>query len=133
MSNSSVPDSYAVAGGRFNVGANRLSLLALVVVGKLLDVVSTVVVLSLRDDVYESMWVARTLMERFGMVTGSLVTGVIAVVGVVLLAESGEVVSRGVPDEWAPDGYPAAFRVITYCSAGVWYGFLGVHNFLLLF
>lgn len=133
MSNSSAPEPYAVGGGRFAVGADRASLLVVLVAGKLLDAVSTVTVLALRDDVYESMWVTRTLMERFGMVEGNLVTLVIAVVGVVLLAESGAVVSRLAPDGWAPDGYPAAFRVVTYCSAGMWYGFLGVHNFSLLF
>jgi hypothetical protein len=133
VSNSSVPESYAVGGGRFAVGANRYSLFAVLFVGKALDAVSTVTVLSLRDDVYESMWLTRTLMQELGMVTGALVTLVLAIVGVVALAESGEVVARLVPDDWAPDNYPAAFRVVTYCSAGVWYGFLGVHNFLLLF
>lgn len=131
VSNSS--SSYAVGGGRFAVGANRLGLLGLLVVGKLLDAVSTVTVLSLRDDVYESMWLTRTLMGEFGMVEGVLVTVVLAVVGVALLAESGELVARLAPDAWAPDGYPAAFRVVTYSSAAVWYGFLGVHNFMFLF
>ena len=133
MSNSSVPNSYAIGGGRFAVGADRASLLAVLFVGKALDAVSTVTVLSLRDDVYESMWLTRTLMEQLGMVTGVLVTVVLAVAGVALLAESGEAVARIAPDGWAPDEYPAAFRVVTYCSAGVWYGFLGVHNFSLLF
>ncbi|UPV99000.1 hypothetical protein M0R88_10725 [Halorussus gelatinilyticus] len=131
VSNSS--SSYAVGGGRFAVGADRLTLLVVLVVGKMLDAVSTVTVLSLRDDVYESMWLTRTLMDEFGMVEGVLVTVVLAVVGVALLAESGEVVARLVPDAWAPDGYPAAFRVVTYSSAAVWYGFLGVHNFMFLF
>ncbi|WP_135851991.1 hypothetical protein [Halorussus salinus] len=131
MSNSS--STFAVGGGRFAVGADRLGLLVLLVVGKLLDAVSTVTVLSLRDDVYESMWLTRTLMGEFGMVEGVLVTVVLAVVGVALLAESGEAVARLVPDSWAPDGYPAAFRVVTYSSAAVWYGFLGVHNFMFLF
>ena len=125
--------SYAVGGGRFTVGADRLTLLAVLVVGKLLDAVSTVTVLSLRDDVYESMWLTRTLMGEFGMVEGVLVTVVLAVVGVALLAESGAVVARLVPDEWTPDRYPAVFRVVTYCAAGVWYGCLGVHNFSFLF
>jgi hypothetical protein len=131
VSNSS--STYAVGGGRFAVGADRLTLLAVLVVGKMLDAVSTVTVLSLRDDVYESMWLTRTLMGEFGMVAGVLVTVVLAVVGVALLAESGAVLARLVPDGWAPDEYPAAFRVVTYCSAGVWYGFLGVHNFAFLF
>ncbi|UPV72921.1 hypothetical protein M0R89_10210 [Halorussus limi] len=131
MSNSST--SYAVGGGRFAVGADRLTLLAVLVVGKMLDAVSTVTVLSLREDVYESMWLTRTLMNELGMVEGVLVTVVLAVVGVALLAESGAVVARLVPDGWAPDEYPTAFRVVTYCSAGVWYGFLGVHNFSFLF
>lgn len=133
MSNSSVPNSYAVGGGRFAVGVDRATLFAVLFVGKALDAVSTVTVLSLRDDVYESMWLTRTLMEQFGMVTGVLLTVVLAVGGVMLLAESGELVSRLAPDGWAPDDYPTAFRVVTYCSAGVWYGFLGVHNFSLLF
>jgi len=90
VSNSS--STFAVGGGRFGVGADRLSLFALVVVGKLLDAVSTVTVLSLRDDVYESMWLTRTLMGEFGMVEGVLVTVVLAVAGVALLAESGELV-----------------------------------------
>ena len=133
MSNRSARDSYAIGGGRYSVGANRLGLLVLLFAGKALDAVSTVTVLSLRDDVYESMWLTRTLMAELGMVSGVLVTVVIAVGGVALLAESGELVARVVPDAWAPDQYPEAFRVITYCSAGAWYGFLGVHNFSLLF
>jgi len=130
---SNSPVSEVAGGGRYAVGANRAALLALLVAGKALDAISTVTVLSLRDDVYESMYVTRTLMQEFGMVPGVLVTVVIAVVGVALLAESAEVVARVVPDGWAPDDYPAAFRIVTYASAGVWYGFLGVHNFMLLF
>ncbi|WP_135830686.1 hypothetical protein [Halorussus halobius] len=126
-------NSYAVAGGRFGVGADRLSLVGVVLAGKLLDAVSTVTVLSLRDDVYESMWVTRSLMDHLGMVSGVLVTVVIAVVGVTVLAESGEALARIAPDAWAPAGYPAAFRVVTCCSAGMWYGVVGVHNFSLLF
>jgi hypothetical protein len=133
VSNSSVPDSYAVGGGRFAVGVDRATLFTVLFVGKALDAVSTVTVLSLREDVYESMWLTRTLMEQFGMVAGVLITVVLAVGGVMLLAESGELLARLVPDEWAPAGYPTAFRVVTCCSAGVWYGFLGVHNFSLLF
>ncbi|WP_276300209.1 hypothetical protein [Halorussus lipolyticus] len=132
MSNSSVP-SYAIDGGRFGVGADRATLFAVALAGKALDAISTVTVLSLRDDVYESMWLTRTLMQELGMVTGVLVTVVLAVVGVALLAESGELVARLAPDEWAPDEYPTAFRVVTYSSAGVWYGALGVHNFMFLF
>jgi len=131
VSNSSVSD--VAGGGRYAMGANRLALLALLVAGKALDAISTVTVLSLRDDVYESMYVTRTLMQELGMVPGVLVTVVIAVVGVALLAESAELVARVVPDAWAPDDYPAAFRIVTYASAGTWYGFLGVHNFMLLF
>lgn len=133
MSNNSVPSSYAVGGGRFAVGADRFTLLAVLFVGKAFDAISTVTVLSLRDDVYEAMWLTRTLMENLGMVAGVLVSVVLAVVGVVLLAESAELVARVVPEAWAPDDYPAAFRVVTYCSAGVWYAVLGVHNFMLLF
>ncbi|WP_170977220.1 hypothetical protein [Halorussus salinisoli] len=133
VSNSSVPSSYAIDGGRFGVGANRYTLFVVLFVGKALDAISTVTVLSLRENVYESMWLTRTLMREFGMVTGVLITVVLAVAGVVLLAESGEVVARLAPDGWAPDDYPAAFRVVTYCSAGLWYGFLGVHNFMFLF
>ncbi|WP_134669394.1 hypothetical protein [Halorussus marinus] len=132
MSNSSVSE-IGVAGGRYGVGASRAALLVVLIAGKALDAVSTVTVLSLRDDVYESMYVTRTLMQELGMVPGVLVTVVIAVGGVALLAESAEVVARIVPEGWAPDDYPAAFRVVTYASAGVWYGFLGVHNFMLLF
>lgn len=133
MSNSSVPNSYAVGGGRFAVGADRVSLLVVLFVGKALDAISTVTVLSLRENVYESMWLTRTLMQELGMVAGVLVTVVLAVVGVALLAESGEVVARIAPDGWAPDEYPTAFRVVTYSSAAVWYAFLGIHNFSLLF
>ena len=132
VSNSSVPNSYAVGGGRFGVGADRATLFAVVFAGKALDAISTVTVLSLRDDVYESVWLTRTLMAEFGMITGNLVTVLLAVVGVALLAESGEVVARLVPDDWAPAEYPNAFRVVTYFSAGVWYGALGVHNFMFL-
>ncbi|WP_193569997.1 MULTISPECIES: hypothetical protein [Halorussus] len=133
MSNSSVPGSYAFGGGRFAVGANRYSLLVVLVVGKALDAVSTVTVLSLREDVYESVWLTRTLIHEIGMVPGVLATVVLAVVGVAVLAESGEAVARLTPEGWAPDGYSDAFRVVTYCSAAAWYGFLGVHNFMFLF
>ncbi|WP_458206627.1 hypothetical protein [Haladaptatus sp. NG-SE-30] len=112
---------------------NRALLLVVLIAGKTLDAVSTVTVLHLRDDVFESVWLTRTLMQEFGMVTGSLITLVFAVVGVAILAESGLLVTRLLPDSWAPDGYPAAFRTTTYLAAGAWYGFLGVHNFLLLF
>lgn len=133
VSNSSVPRTYAVGGGRFAVGADRFSLLVVLFVGKALDAISTVTVLSLRDDVYEAMWLTRTLIEHLGMVTGVLVTVVLAVAGVMAVAESAELLTRIVPDGWAPDEYPTAFRVVTYCSAGVWYGILGVYNFMLLF
>ena len=133
MSNRSLSDGHPTGGGRYAVGANRLALLVIVFAGKALDAVSTVTVLSLRNDVYESMWLSRTLMAEFGTVTGVLITVVLAVVGVALLAESGELVAAAVPDSWAPDAYPAAFRTVTYCSAGAWYGFLGFHNFMLLF
>lgn len=133
MSNRSTRESHAIGGGRFSVGANRFGLLVVLFAGKALDAISTVTVLSLRDDVYESMWLTRTLMAELGMVTGVLITVILAVVGVALLAESGELVARVVPDAWAPDDYPDAFRVVTYCSAGAWYGFLGIHNFSLLF
>jgi hypothetical protein len=133
VSNSSVPNSYAIDGGRFGVGADRATLLGVVFAGKALDAISTVTVLSLRDDVYESMWLTRTLMGEFEMVTGVFITVFLAVAGVALLAESGEVVARLAPDGWAPEEYPTAFRVVTYASAGVWYGFLGVHNFMFLF
>lgn len=133
MSNRSVSRSSVGGSGRYAVGANRYALFAVLFAGKALDAVSTVTVLSLRDDVYESMWLTRTLMAELGMVTGVSVTVVIAVGGVMVFAESGEFVARAAPEEWAPDEYPAAFRVITYCSAGAWYGFLGLHNFSLLF
>ena len=133
MSNRSYSDALATGSGRYAVGANRTGLLALVLLGKSLDAVSTITVLQLRDDVYESMWVTRTLMEHLGLVTGVLVTVVLAVVGVAILAECGELLARLVPDSWAPDAYPRAFRVVTCASAGVWYGYLGVHNFMLLF
>lgn len=133
MSNRSYTDAYATESGRYALGANRLGLLAIVFLGKSLDAISTITVLSLRDDVYESMWLTRTLIEQIGLVTGVLLTVVLAVGGVAILAESGELVSRLAPDSWAPDAYPRAFRVVTYASAGVWYGYLGVHNFMLLF
>ena len=133
MSNRSYSDTFGTGSGRYALGANRVALLALVLLGKSLDAVSTIAVLQLRDDVYEAMWLTRTLMDHLGLVTGVLVTIVVAVGGVAILAESGAVVARIVPDSWAPDAYPRAFRVVTYASAGVWYGYLGVHNFMLLF
>jgi hypothetical protein len=112
---------------------NRAWLLAVLVGGKTLDAVSTITVLHLRDDMFESVWLTRKLMQEFGMVGGSLVTLLFAVVGVAILAESGLLVERLLPESWVPKGYPAAFRTTTYLAAGAWYGFLGVHNFLLLF
>lgn len=125
-------DSYAVAGGRFEVGTDRRSLVAVVLVGKLLDAASTVTVLSLRENVSESTWLTRALMEQFGVVPGVLLTVVLAVVGVAALAESGHALARLTPDAWTPEGYPTAFRVVTCWSAGAWYGVVGVHNVSLL-
>lgn len=131
MSNSSV--------GRFEArrewptaAPDRAWLLAVLIGGKTLDAVSTITVLHLRTDVFESVWLTRTLMDHFGTVAGSLLTLVFAVVGVVILAESGLVIERLLPDSWTPNGYPAAFRTTTYLAAGGWYAFLGVHNFLYL-
>jgi len=125
-------DSYAVAGGRFEVGTDRRSLVAVVLVGKLLDAGSTATVLALRENVAESTWLTRTLMEQFGVVPGVLVTVVVAVVGVAALAESGHALARLAPDAWTPEGYPTAFRVVTCWSSGAWYGVVGVHNVSLL-
>lgn len=132
MSNRSV-EGFQATRGWPTFAPNRAWLLLALVGGKALDAVSTVTVLHLRDDVFESVWLTRTLMEEFGVVGGSLLTLVFAVVGVVILAESGLVIKRLLPDGWAPDGYPAAFRTTTYLAAGAWYAFLGVHNFSLLF
>ncbi|MCO8254176.1 hypothetical protein NKF26_10225 [Haladaptatus sp. AB618] len=112
---------------------NRAWLLAALVGGKTLDAVSTITVLKLRTDVFESVWLTRTLMDHFGMVAGSLLTLLFAVIGVTLLAESGLLFERVFPSSWVPTGYPAAFRTTIYLSAGAWYSFLGVHNFLFLF
>ncbi|SIQ89016.1 hypothetical protein SAMN05421858_0707 [Haladaptatus litoreus] len=132
MSNRSV-GGYGTADGWATHAPKRAWLLAALIAGKTLDAVSTVTVLHLRDDVFESVWLTRTLMETFGRVEGSLITLILAVVGVAILAESGLIIKRLLPDDWTPDGYPAAFRTTTYLAAGAWYGLLGVHNFLLLF
>ncbi|WP_435152686.1 hypothetical protein [Haladaptatus sp. DFWS20] len=132
MSNRSV-GGYESAEQWSTLAPKRAWLLAVLIAGKTLDAVSTVTVLHLRNDVFESVWLTRTLMESFGRVGGSLITLILAVVGVAILAESGLVIKRFLPDDWTPDGYPAAFRTTTYLAAGAWYGFLGVHNFLLLF
>jgi hypothetical protein len=132
MSNSSV-GWFETRGEWPTLAPNRVQLLAILIGGKTLDAVSTITVLHLRSDVFESVWLTRTLMQQFGTVAGSLITLVFAVVGVVALAESGLLVKRLLPESWAPEGYPAAFRTTTYLAAGAWYGFLGVHNFLYLF
>jgi hypothetical protein len=132
MSNRSL-GGYQTTGGWTAFAPARAWLLLALLGGKTLDAVSTVTVLHLRDDVFESVWLTRTLMNEFGAVGGSLITLVIAVVGVALLAESGLLIKRLLPDDWTPDGYPAAFRTTTYLAAGAWYAFLGVHNFSLLF
>ncbi|WP_231184110.1 hypothetical protein [Haladaptatus sp. DYF46] len=131
MSNSSA-DWFETRGEWPALAPTRVQLLAVLVAGKLLDAVSTIAVLHLRSDVFESVWLTRTLMEQFGVVAGSLITLVFAVIGVVALAESGLVIERLLPESWAPDGYPAAFRTTTYLAAGAWYGFIGVHNLLFL-
>ncbi len=112
---------------------NRAWLLAALIGGKTLDAVSTITVLQLRTDVFESVWLTRTLMSHFGMVVGSLLTLVLAVIGVILLAESGLFFERVLPNSWTPTGYSAAFRTTIYLAAGCWYGFLGLHNFMFLF
>ncbi|WP_227774294.1 hypothetical protein [Haladaptatus pallidirubidus] len=132
MSNRSV-GGYGTTDEWSTLAPKRVWLLAVLIGGKTLDAVSTVTVLHLRDDVFESVWLTRTLMETFGRVEGSLITLVFAVIGVAILAESGLAIKRLLPDDWTPDGYPAAFRTTTYIAAGAWYGLLGVHNFLLLF
>ncbi len=132
MSNRSV-DGFETRQAWPALAPSRAWLLAALIGGKMLDAVSTVTVLQLRTDVFESVWLTRTLMGHFGMVAGSLFTLVFAVVGVILLAESGLLIERVFPDSWIPAGYPAAFRTTIYLSAGAWYAFLGVHNFLFLF
>lgn len=128
MSNSSVGDFWTGEGFP-SFAPTRVQLLAVLVGGKTLDAVSTVVVLHLRDDVFESVWLTRKLMQEFGRIPGSFITLVMAVVGVALLAESGLAIERVFPDEWTPEGYPTAFRTTTYLAASMWYGYLGVHNF----
>ena len=128
MSNSSVGDLWT-GGSRASLAPTRVQLLAVLVAGKTLDAVSTVVVLNLRDDVYESVWLTRELMQALGRIPGSLVTLVMAVIGVAVLAESGLAIERTFPDGWTPEGYPTAFRTTTYLAASAWYAYLGVHNF----
>lgn len=110
----------------------RFTLVAALAAGKVLDATSTVVVLSLRSDVVESTPFVRHLFETFGLLAGSVISVVVAIVAIAVLAESGLLVARLVPEAWVPDWYPTAIRVGTYAVGTVWFALLGVHNFSLL-
>lgn len=110
---------------------DRRRLLVLVLCGKLVDAVSTVVVLGRRDDVREAIPLARRLMAAFGVVGGMSVLTVVAVVAVGLVAESGQLVRQVLPAV-TPEWYPRAIRTAVCLAAAAWFAGIGLRNFALL-
>ena len=110
----------------------RVQLAAALAAGKTFDATSTIVVLSLRDDVVESTPFVRELFETFGLAIGSVISVVVAIVAIAALAESGVLVERLVPSEWVPGWYSKAIRAGTYAVGTIWFALLGFHNFALL-
>lgn len=106
----------------------RRTLAAALLVGKGLDAVSTVVVLSLSDSVRESVPLSRALMAAFGPVGGMAVLTAITMVVVGLLAESGVLVERVAGGE-VPDWYVPGLRATVYLGCATWFGLVGLWNF----
>lgn len=106
----------------------RRTLAAVLVVGKGLDAVSTVVVLSLSDSVREAVPLARALMTAFGPVGGMVILTVATTVVVALLAESGVLIDRLAEDE-TPDWYVPGLRAAVYLGCATWFGLVGLWNF----
>lgn len=110
---------------------NRPTLAALLVVGKGLDTVGTIVALRIGTNVRETVPLAIWLMGRFGIELGMVILWVLAVVSVALVAEAGDVLYRLYPDE-VPEWYPDRLRTAVYLGGAVWFGAIGVRAFWLV-
>ncbi len=106
--------------------------MAALVAGKGLDATSTVFVLGALGGVRETVPFARTLMRAFGVVWGNVVLTLVAICVVALLAESGALVARLVPDA-TPSWYPSTVREVVYLGSAAWFTFVGLQNLWLLF
>lgn len=111
---------------------HRFPLAAMLIAGKGFDAVSTIVVLPLNPSFYETQWFTRQLMAEFGLVAGTAVSAIVAVAVVALLAESGVLVQKAMPDAWVPWWYAGAIRIGTYAFAGTWYALAGLRNLSLV-
>lgn len=110
----------------------RRHLLGLLLAGKAVDATSTVVVMRLEHSAREVVPLARWLMGVFGDVGGMVALTAVSVVAVALVAESGALIGRLLP-EVTPDRYPRQVRTAVYLVTAVWFLLIGVHNFTLLF
>lgn len=109
----------------------RLVLAALLLVGKGIDAVSTIVGLTVAPDVREVIPLAGALISAFGPVGGMVALTAITLVVVGLLAEFGVLVERLLP-EVTPSWYAGAVRTSVYVLTATWFAVIGVHNFLLI-
>lgn len=110
----------------------RVWLVGILLLGKGLDAVSTVVVLNLSTEVEEVIPLSRMLMAEFGPAPGMVLLTLITLVIVALLAEFGLLVERLLP-EVTPTWYADGIRTSIYLVTAFWFGAIGIHNFLLLF
>ncbi|MFB6127930.1 MAG: hypothetical protein ABEJ79_11635 [Halolamina sp.] len=109
----------------------RRRLLGALLVGKVLDAVSTVVVLRLEPTAREVVPLARWSMATFGAVGGMAALTAVTVVAVAVVAESGALVEHALP-EVTPSGYADRVRTGVYAATAVWFAAVGVHNASLL-
>lgn len=109
---------------------NRPTLAALLVVGKGLDTVGTIVALRSEADVRETVPLALWLMARFGVELGMVLLWALAVVAVAIVAEAGLLVRYVFPEE-VPAWYPDQLRTAVYLGGAVWFGAIGVRAFWL--
>lgn len=110
---------------------DRPTLAALLVVGKGLDTVGTIVALRSSANVRETVPLAIWLMAQFGVELGMVILWGLAVVAVALVAEAGVVVRHYFPAA-VPAWYPDRLRTVVYLSGAVWFGAIGLRAFWLV-
>lgn len=97
---------------------------------KTLDVVTTVVGLSLFPSLVERNPVAVFLITQFGVVPGLLLGGVLTVVGMVVFVETGSsVVTYLEPEKWWPG---VLARTVGYVPLSLFFAALAVNNAFLI-
>lgn len=128
---STTPTRTVMPADRPAVRMRRRTLASLLLVGKGVDAVSTVVGLSVAPDLREAIPLARWLMTTFGTVPGTVLLTLLTVLVVGALAEFGVVVERLLP-EVTPPWYAGAVRTSVYVLTACWFAAIGVRNLLLL-